>query len=270
MDNLFGFIVLGIPGILTYILMQKLGISNNEKKEQTELLALSAILWVPSVILSVVFFDLLYLLTDLFLKSVDINFSKLGINLVVNVKDLMKNIESFVFVFYFIITIVVSCFLVSFSSGYVYKYFLKFINSLRKRRNFAKLSDDTSAFHKFFSLHHSSQIANNDGEYPLVAEIYFIDAPNDKFYGSITYAPASSSSKFQLIIEETDSWEEFIKGFKELTEEDGLLEGKTLPILRRFFDIEAKIVINEIDQSALYELIDSINNNQVEEVDINE
>lgn len=272
MDNLFGFIVLGIPGILTYILMKKLGISNSEKKEQTELLALSAILWIPSIILSIVFFDLLYILTDSILKNFDINYSRLGIKLVVNVKDLMKNIESFIFVFYFMITIFASCSIVSYSSGYVYKFFLKIINNLRKQRNYAKLSDDMSAFHKFFSLHHSSQIANNEGEYPLVAEIYSLEATNEKFYGSITYAPASSTSKFQIIIEEIDSWEEFIKGFNELTEANGLLEGKKLPILRRFLDIEAKIVINEIDQTALHELIGSLNNNQLENegVDNNE
>jgi hypothetical protein len=246
LDAFFSFFILGIPGVLTYLLSKYIGNSSTSNRSNVELLAITSLLWVPTVLLSILIFNILLGLTEKFLITMGIEyFRKYDIIYISNINELMNNLNAFVFIGCFTMVLGVSSVILSAVTPILSNYLTAFINFVRVRKGYAKITPGSSVWQLFF-------IENNDtrqqinGESPLVVEISYLDAPNQVIYGCLKYYSADGSRKKHFHIEEEESWTNFLVGYEERT-------GKPIPYTGTFYDGDTKILIREINQMELFE-----------------
>lgn len=254
MDAFFSFFILGIPGTLTYLLYKYTGDSSSSNRSNVELLAVTSLLWVPTVLLSIIIFNIVLRFTEAMLISMGIEyFRKYNIIHISNLNDLMDNINTFVFIGCFAIILVISSvIIVSIATPLISRYFTDFINLVRTKKGYAKITPGVSVWQLFF-------IANNDtrkqinGETAMIVEISYLDDPEHVIYGCLKYTSADGNQKKFFYLAEEDEWTAFMENFKDSI-------GKPIPFTGTFFDVDTKITIREVDQDELNNMIKEYTN----------
>lgn len=254
MDAFFSFFILGIPGVLTYMLSKYIGNSSSSNRSNVELLALTSLLWVPTVLLSILIFNILLRSIETILMWMDIEyFRKYDIIHISNLNDLMNNLNSFGFIGCFTMILGISSVIISAVSPTLANYLTDFINRVRVKKGYAKIKPGSSVWQLSF-IEKNDTRRQIDGESPLVVEISYLDDPDHVIYGCLEYYSADESHKNHFYIAEEESWTTFFEDYKERA-------GKPIPYTGTFFDGGTKIIIREINQSELF---------SVEEEDTNE
>ncbi|UOQ86855.1 hypothetical protein [Gracilibacillus salinarum] len=254
MDAFFSFFILGIPGVLTYLITKGLGTSTSNQQSNTELVAITSLLWIPTILVSILFFNILYFFTDLILTSFDITyFSTFDITYINSISTLKDNIDPFIFIFSFSIIMIISSIAVSIIAPSIYALFIGLINNIRLKKNHAKISPGISVWHKFFILKNEEQPSEANNEQSLLVQMYYLDVKTNPIYGSLTFIPADDKQKKQFIMEYEKEWTELIEELHHIKEDF------SVPISRTFFDADSRLVVNEIDRVQLDETIKEVN-----------
>ncbi|MFA1819608.1 hypothetical protein ACDX78_05315 [Virgibacillus oceani] len=238
---------------MTYLLYKYIGDSSTSNRSNVELLAVTSLLWVPTVLISIIIFNIAIKVTESALIVMDIGyFRKNNIVPISNLNDLIDNIEAFVFIGWFAIILVFSSFIVSTAIPILSEYVTDFINAVRVKKGNAKLTSGASVWQLFF-------VANNDtrqqinGESPMIVEISYLDDPGHVIYGSLKYYSADGNHKKFFYLAAEEEWTAFFEEFKDS-------KGKSIPYTGTFFDGDTKVTIREINQAELFSMMEEDTN----------
>lgn len=256
LDTFFSFFILGVPGVLTYLFYKWIGDSTSRKQTNIELLAITSLLWVPTILIAILIFNLLRTFANISLNKLGIEyFQKFNVSHINSIDDLLSNINTFLFISVFTLIILISSFAVSLIAPYLYSSFINVINWIRSRKGYAKINPGISVWHKFFILKNSKQIKTDDGEFPIVVQISYLDDPERVLYGCLELLSTDGNQKKQFILGEEDEWTNFIKEFQEEI-------GEKIPFGSVFFEADSKLLVREIDQVELKRLLSEVNDNE--------
>lgn len=253
MDNFFSFYILGIPGVLTYLIYKTIGDSATQSRSQLELIAITSLLWVPTVFLSILLFNTLHFLTEAILINIDVNyFRQFNIMKIITIENLIKNINNFIFILLFTLTTLVSSIAVSSLAPKLNEILINIINNIRVKKGYAKIvKKGSSAWKLFFIMNKDHQKSTINNEYSIVVQLSYLDNPKKLIYGSLKFI-SNDEKQQQFIIENENEWTNFVKEYQTKTNEE-------IPFADVFVDARNKLVIREIDQVKLNRKMEELN-----------
>jgi hypothetical protein len=231
LEQFISIAIFSIPGLLTYFWIQMFGINPTTKHSSTEMIGISALLWIPTTFLSVASFDLVYWLVDLILRGIGIDLSWLKITFLFNLDDIVSNSKNMLFLFYYItLSAIFSYFIAWIWSMKLYRVTINIINKVRLNRKLSRLSDDTSVWDSFFI-----KLEKNE-ESPLVVEIYNLANPEERVYGSIIRMSRPLEPGRSIILEDPKGWKAAHEYYQ-------------YPVKKAYLDTKSGIVVNELDHT---------------------
>lgn len=222
MEGVITLIIFTIPGLLTYFWINLFGITPTIKKNNSEMAAISILLWIPILCIVLVIYNLMVLISRLEFLYPENNIPvlKKDWGYVDSLSDLVQLSGSIWFLcFYILLTITISYFLAKFASMTLYNKILKQINKIRVKNNIAPYSKHTTVW--------DSTFLKNDGqiiEYKKYGE-------NESIKGCIIRVPREHEPGRSIVLEAVDHWTK-------------ILEYYNVQIDHTYVDIESGIVIN--------------------------
>ncbi|AQR79078.1 hypothetical protein ABNB59_16055 [Paenibacillus larvae] len=216
MENFISTLVFILPGFLMYFWIQSFGINPVIKHNPGEMGAISALLWFPVSILTVLIYNLVGMVyrTPIILTLYD-------------VKTNAGNIE-------FLAWFAVISIPVSFSLSYIYVRWLyplqrKVVNSTRKSIGIASFSEMPAVWDEFFLKVNETK---NEGALPV--KMFKIDKPENTLLGVVKNASRPFETERALILERSE----------ELLESDLTYQYE---VIRSYVDIKNGMVVQELD-----------------------
>ncbi|MBN2910783.1 hypothetical protein JQC72_14880 [Polycladomyces sp. WAk] len=227
MDNFIATVVFSLPGLLAYFWLRMFGVNPPTQHTVIEMMGISALLWVPTVGLFIIVYDIGYFLLD---KTILLN---LGLRHLWRLEDIKTMSTNLIFLFYFIILNIIFSFAIAWIwSVYGQKGVLKIVNKVRIKRNVSKLSENTSTWDSFF-LAIDEKEKSSDGS-RLVVEVYKLgESEKEKIVGCIKNASRPFEPERALILDDPSGWKEAHDYFR-------------FPIKQTYIDLETGIVVNEL------------------------
>lgn len=190
MDSFLSLLIFTFPGLIAYFWIQLFGITPTVRYQGTEMLAISAILWIPvnMVVLSIYNIGIFLVKTNLY--------SKLNLYSIYSMKSLNELSSNFYFLLYYVIaSTVVSYLLAKIVSGKVYDKMLAKINKIRVENKKAPLSRESSVWDVTFS-HNQSQ----------VVKIMKIDNSKEFLVGEIQNISRTFELEKNIVLQNTEIW----------------------------------------------------------------
>ena len=214
MENFLSILVFILPGLMTYFWIQLFGITPANRYQGTEILAISAILWVPNVFLIIFIYN-----------SLLINHFNLNADIIRSARDLMNLSNNIIDLalytglsfFTSIVTAIVVVLL--------YRLFLWLINIIRKLNKKAKLSINATVWDEVFTK-----------DEPQIVAVSKIDSPEKSFIiGEIKNVSRPLEPERNLSLRHIDHWTTIVKEYN-------------IPVKEIFIDTKSGIVIKIFDE----------------------
>ncbi|PEE69002.1 hypothetical protein [Bacillus thuringiensis] len=199
MESFLSILIFTFPGLVAYYWIQLFGITPTVKYQGTEILAISAILWIPVniVVLSIYNISIFLVKTNLY--------SKLNLFSIYNMKSLNELSTNFYFLLYYVIaSTLVSYFLGKIVSGKVFDKVLGKINAIRIKNGKASLNRESNVWDTVFS-HHQPQIVG-------VSKIDN-DDPNKILIGELQNVSRTYELEKNVVLHETSHWGNIVKNY---------------------------------------------------------
>lgn len=232
-----------LPGLLAYFWLRMFGVNPPTQPSGVEILAISALLWVPTVTLFILGFNAFVYITGS---------SKYSYIATLDDIKIMSNDLLFLLCFY-IVNIFTSFLVALIWSSILYKLMLKVVNCIRVNvRKLSKLDELTSVWDKFFieiqkndeereergeNENEEDFNKNKKGGIPLIVEIYKLGEPDKKIVGSVIGASRPFEPERALILGARTEWEKFFEENK----------GEQFEIRKTYVDLKSGLVVNELD-----------------------
>jgi len=220
MENFLATVVFLLPGFLMYFWIQSFGVNPVVKHSTIELTAISALLWLPVTVITL-------LLGNLFVWSINIAPNMPTVWSLVELERLSTNL------FFLMAFLTLSTF-VSFAMSVVYAKFLfplqlKLINKVRNWRGVASYSKTPSVWEEIF--------LNNDS---MVVGIGKLDNEEKTRIGNVMNASRPYEPERHLVL---DDVEYFTK----------LVQNHDIPIIKTMLDTRSNVFINIYDPKKIKE-----------------
>lgn len=242
MDHFISIIIFSIPGLLAYFWIQSFGLNPTVKHSVTELVAIAALFWAPTVFATIVVFDFLYYITDFVIKIIGWNWSGLGLNLITTVSDIQNEANHLLFILYFIISSVIFSYYVAKVWSINFEKVLRTINKVRRNKGIPILSDSSTTWDSFFLKsfevdEEGIQKRDRSGnvlEKLIPVKIYKLDNPKEKIYGIVQNSSRPFETERALVLIRSD----------ELKSSDTSYEYETS---RSYIDLKTGYVVAELN-----------------------
>jgi len=230
LESFIGIILFSIPGLLVYFWVQLFGINPTVKHLPTEQAAIAALFWVPTVLLSLITYNIAYFIVDHLLLFLNFNWSNLGLKPVFSLKAIEESSTNLLFIFYFFILSIVFSYVIAVTwTNFFYMKVIDHVNEVRIKRKFSKLDDTTSVWDAFFLK------VTSDKEEPLVVEISKLDSSKgEKLVGSATKFSRPYEADKAIVLENIDN--------NRISHEYYQYQTK-----RIYFDLKSGLVVSELD-----------------------
>lgn len=229
MEQFISLIIFSLPGLITYFWLQSFGINPVVKHTTTEMVGLIALLWAPTTFLTLIVYDILFIIFDLILRLFNLNFSFLDLKLIINLTDLNSLSTNLVFLFfYLILSILFSYFSAYIWSIYLFERLLNRINKARLKRKIIKLSIEPTVWESFFFK------LEDKKEEQLLVEIYKIDKPEERICGPVIRMSRPFEVEKSVIIDSSKGWAEAHEHYN-------------YPIKKTYVDTKSGLIINELE-----------------------
>jgi len=192
-------IIFTIPGLLAFMWIQLFGVTPTNKQENTEVLAISALLWIPIVAIVLVVYQLLAWLSHMenLHPSIDIPLLKFNWVLlsskVTDLTDLARNI--WFLLYYVFSSVIISFYVAKLIAGKGYNPLLGKINKIRKANGIAPLSKKTTVWNEMF--------LTKEGQ---IVEYCKMDNQEKCFVGSLVKVPRANEQERNIVLEAVDHW----------------------------------------------------------------
>ncbi|USL15777.1 hypothetical protein [Bacillus thuringiensis] len=197
MDSFLALLIFTFPGLITYFWIQLFGVTPTVRYQGTEILAISAILWIPVNIVVLIIYNI-----SIFLIKTDL-YSILNLVSVYDMKSLNAISGNFYFLLYYVAaSTVISYIFAKVMSGKLYDKALNKINAIRARNNKAPLSRESSVWDVTFSLDQAQIVA-----------ISKIDNPEKFLIGELQNASRTYELEKNLVLRETEHWKKIFEDY---------------------------------------------------------
>lgn len=184
MGEFISTIIFTLPGLICYYWLQLFGITPNQKHNPFEMVGISALLWMPVSVLSIVAYNFLVLMYNLFLdwmeSKVNISLIELRNEYISDLTSLNDHLTSFPFVITFLLFSLISSYWIArVYTKLFYKLILKNVNKIREKRDLNKLSNSQTVWEEIFITKGSNvvEISKIDGSEKLVGGIEKVSRP---------------------------------------------------------------------------------------------
>lgn len=242
MDNFISIVIFSIPGLLVYFWIQSFGINPTVKHTPTEQAAIAALFWIPTILISIITYNIIYLLVDTLLKTFDLNWSVLGLTYILDLKKIQASSSNILFIcYFFLLSLFYSYIIALVWTKYVYDKLLGHINEIRIKRKISKLDDTTSVWDAFFLK------VTTEKEEPLVVEVYKLDKLNEpRIVGSATKLSRPYETDRAIVLENIENNTQSHNYYKYQTK-------------RIYLDIKSGLIVSELDTTKPTENIKDFN-----------
>jgi hypothetical protein len=227
MDQFISIVVFSIPGLLVYFWIQSFGMNPVVKHSPTELVAIATLFWIPTVLLSIITYDIIYLVVEVISELINIDILA-NLNFITNLSDIQNHATNIIFIIYFFISSIYFSYKVAVYWAFKSDKVLAIVNKVRLKRKLSSLSDASTVWDAFFIK------LDDEKETPLVAEVYKIDKQSEKIVGSITKMSRPHEADRSIVLEEVPNNTSSHEHFK-------------YEIKRTYIDIKSGLVVSELD-----------------------
>ncbi|WP_078410272.1 hypothetical protein [Priestia abyssalis] len=199
MKSLISLIIFTLPGLLAYFWINLFGLTPTSKRDNSEVVAISALLWIPIVSIVLFIYQTLAWVSNW--KTIDPSFDvpllkKDWMLISSKVTDINKLSENIWFLlFYVVLSIITSFYVAQFISNTGYKIMLAKVNRVRERNGIAPFSEKTTVWNEMF--------LNNAGQ---IVEYTKVEDPNFRLIGCLTKVPRAHEPDKGIVLEATDHW----------------------------------------------------------------
>lgn len=229
MDQFISLVIFSLPGLITYFWLQTFGINPVVKHTTTEMVGLIALLWAPTTFLTIIVYNLLFIIFNHMFNLINVNLSFLNLRLIINLDDLNSLSTNLVFLFYYLILSIIFSFLAAYVwSIYLFKHLLNLINNARLKRKIIKLSIEPTVWESFFFK------LEDEREEQLLVEIYKIDKPEERICGPVIRMSRPFEVEKSVIIDSSKGWDEAHKHYN-------------YSIKKTYIDTKSGLIINELE-----------------------
>lgn len=218
MDNFIGSLIFLLPGVMVYFWLQSFGVSPSVKHTPTEFTAISALLWLPVSLVTILTINLM------------IKFSKIIVSIkpIWTVNDLKDASAYFIFLAVFLfLSALISFLLSALWAKWGFVFHQNIINKIRGWRGIAPFSETSSVWDEVFGKNQ-----------PQVVEITKLDKPENKIIGCIKKVSRTFEPERNIYLEEVDYFTDLVKN-------------NQIPISNTFCDTKSGIYIKIFDSEAI-------------------
>lgn len=198
LNSLISLLIFTLPGLLAYFWINLFGVTPTTKRESSEVVAISALLWIPIVAVVLFIYQLLAYIShwEIINPSFDVPLFEKNWMIISKITDINKLSETTWFLLYYVITSIITSFHVArFISSKGYKFVLDKINNVRSKNGIAPLSEHTTVWNEMF--------LNNNGQ---IVEYSKIEEPNFTIIGCLIKVPRAHEPEKGIVLEATDHW----------------------------------------------------------------
>ncbi|WP_347722779.1 hypothetical protein [Lysinibacillus capsici] len=238
LEKIITLIVFTVPGLITYFWINLFGITPSSKRNNSEVAALSILLWIPIVCIVLMVYNLLALISHwerLHPSTFEIPIIKKDWRYVDSLEDLTKLSGSIWFIlFYILLTVTVSFFLAMLISKYAYKKMIDKVNEVRKENNIAPLGMHATVW--------DSTFLNNNGQIIELKK----QGETESISGCLIKVPRAHESGKSIVLEAIDHW-------------TNVMEYYDVQIDQTYVDIDNGFVINIYNLEKALEAENSFN-----------
>ncbi|HDR3890317.1 TPA: hypothetical protein QCO65_004835 [Bacillus cereus] len=197
MENFLALLIFTFPGLITYFWIQLFGVTPTVRYQGTEILAISAILWIPVNIVVLTIYNI-----TIFLVKTDL-YSKLNLSSIYDMASLNKMSGNFFFLLYYVVTsTIISYLFAKIVSGKIYDKMLTKVNKIRVKNNKAPLSRESNVWDTVF-LSNQAQIVR----------ISKLDNPKMFIVGEIQNVSRTYELEKNIVLRETKYWTKIVKAY---------------------------------------------------------
>ncbi|MDW0111526.1 hypothetical protein [Sporosarcina aquimarina] len=214
MEAFLSLLIFTFPGLVAFFGIQLFGFTPTVRYQGVEILAASAILWIPINIVVIGIYHLLRFIYK-FNSYYPIEFPQIQ-----SFTDLNSLSNNFIFILYYtVLSVITGYFLARIISGSLYSYILKRVNDIRVSNNKAPLSKDATVWDTIFS--------KQEAQVVKITKLF----NNDEFeIGEIKNVSRTYEAEKNIVLKNMTLW--------------GKIDEKyTLDVKEVFFDIKAEIKI---------------------------
>lgn len=232
MDSFLSLLIFSLPGLLTYFWIQAFGITPSLKRQTNELLAISALLWVPNVLVIMVLYQVFASLSHLviFHPSVDIPILKINWFEFTKISDFKRLADNYWFLLYFIIlSVILSYFFAKVISNKLYKRILEKINKNRENNGLVPYSSKSFVWEETF-FQNTVQIVS----------ISSIENPKHELFGEIKNLSRSLESEQSIVLKNEYFWKPVFQNYN-------------VSIVETYIDIKTGVIIKIYDYNQAIE-----------------
>lgn len=240
MENLISLIIFTLPGLLAYFWINLFGLTPTTKRDSSEVVAISALLWIPIVVLVLLIYQLLAWISNwnIIDPSFDVPLLKQDWMLIgTKISDINKLSESIWFLIFYVLTsIFISFYIASFITSRGYSFMLDAVNRVREKNGVARLSQRSTVWHEMF-LNNTGQIV----EYTKVEDSKF------SIIGCLKKVPRAHEPDKGIVLEAVDHWSKIME-YYEVRIENVYIDSNTGSIIKIYnFDeaLKAQELYNE-------------------------
>lgn len=221
MKSLISLIIFTLPGLLAYFWINSFGLTPTTKREKSEIVAISALLWIPTVTIILVVYQCMASLSHIVHAPFDVWIIKKDWTILSNkITDINKLTNNIWFLLYYVLSsLVVSFLLAIIIFVKVYPLLLENVNKVRGRRGIAPLSNQSTVWNQTF-LNNKGQIVEyrkGDGTVNLI--------------GCLVNVPRAHEPDKGIVLEAVDHWTNVMEYFE-------------VPVDNTFIDTITGTVIN--------------------------
>ncbi|WP_394557350.1 DUF6338 family protein [Priestia aryabhattai] len=196
MKSLISLIIFTLPGLLAYFWINLFGLTPTTKRDSSEVIAISALLWIPTVATILIIYQIMAGLSHVIHAPFDVWIIKKDWTMLSStITDINKLTDNIWFLLYYVLLSLVISFLLAilvFTKGY--PLLLGHINKVRKSRGVAPLSSQSTVWNEMF-LNNQGQIVEyikGDGTVSLT--------------GCLIRVPRAHEPDKSIVLEAVDHW----------------------------------------------------------------
>lgn len=232
MEQFISLVIFSLPGLLTYFWIQMFGITPVVKHTTTEMVGLIALLWIPTTFLTILLYDLLFLILNCILIKLEIKLYFLDLKIISDLTDLYSLSSNLFFLCYYLFLSIIFSFSTAYIwSNFLYSKLLDLINKVRIKRKTIKLSEEPTVWESFFYK------LEDQKEEQLVVEIYKLDKPEEKLCGPVVRMSRPFEIEKSIIIDTSKGWSEAHNHYE-------------YSIKKTYVDTKTGLIINELDTTS--------------------
>lgn len=196
MNAFITLIIFTLPGLLTYFWINLFGVTPTEKRSNSEVTAISALLLIPVIGTVFLVYNMLALISR---GNFNIPFIKGDWRYIGKIKDIVSLADSMWFIIlYVILTIVVSYILALVISKYLFPLIIMQINKVRVKNNIAPLGKHPTVWNSMFM--------NNDKQ--IIK--YKKQGEDSSLIGNLVKVPRANEVGKSIVLEAVEHWTNII------------------------------------------------------------